>query len=379
MAALTMGKVVPPRGLLLWLTVGSTRKSLRGATRSRDQARFSLPSDSPAVATYDEDVTRASEDYQTDDMEYVVVHGYRRAYRMRGSGPVLLLLHGLACDSTTWLPVMDGLAKHFTVIAPDLLGHGESDKPDADYSLGGFANGMRDILTVLGIDKVTVVGHSLGGGVAMQFAYQFPERTERVALVSTGGLGKEVTPLIRALTIPGSGYVLQIVTSKPLRKPVAATMRAFSKLPLMVTHDFDEIADVYERMADGAQRKAIRRVTSTVVDWRGQYVTMTDRTYLARLMPVLVVWGHDDLVIPVDHTQRTPALANSEVHVFPRSGHFPHKDNPEEFVRILVEFCHSKPPAQYHRGRWRSLLRRGDQFGLETVPTDESPSGSAVI
>lgn len=326
-------------------------------------------------------MTAAAPISEKDDVHYVVVHGYRRAYRMRGSGPVLLLLHGLACDSTTWLPVMDQLAENFTVLAPDLLGHGESDKPDADYSLGGYANGMRDLLTILGIDKVTVVGHSLGGGVAMQFAYQFPERTERVALVSTGGLGREVTPLIRALTIPGSGHVLQVVTARPIRKPVAWGLRSLSKLPLMATHDLDEVADVYERVSDGAQRKAIRRVTSTVVDWRGQFVTMTDRTYLARLMPILVVWGHDDLVIPVDHSQRAPELANSEVHIFPKSGHFPHKDHPDEFVRILTQFCRSKPPAQYHRGRWRSLLRRGDQFGLETVPSEEpsAGSGSAVI
>ena len=99
---------------------------------------------------------------------------------------------------TTWEPVIRKLAKRYTVIAPDLLGHGQSAKPRADYSVGGYANGMRDLLTVLNIDKVTVVGHSLGGGVAMQFAYQFPERTERMVLVAPGGLGPEVTPMIRA-------------------------------------------------------------------------------------------------------------------------------------------------------------------------------------
>ena len=120
-----------------------------------------------------------------------------------GQGPVLLLLHGLGCDHTTWTPVIDTLARRYTVIAPDLLGHGLSDKPRADYSVGGYANGMRDLLTVLGIDKVTVVGHSFGGGVAMQFAYQFPERTERMVLVASGGLGDEVSPLIRAVSHPG--------------------------------------------------------------------------------------------------------------------------------------------------------------------------------
>lgn len=312
-----------------------------------------------------------------DDIEYVVVHGYRRAYRRRGSGPPLLLLHGLACDSSTWLPVMDQLAEHFTVVAPDLLGHGESDKPNADYSLGGFANGMRDLLTILGIDKVTVVGHSFGGGVAMQFAYQFPERTERVVLVSTGGLGEEVSPLIRALTLPGAGLGLRLVTVRPLRPLVSTSMRLLSKVPVPAARDLTEVADIYERLADPAQSLATRRLTRTVMDWKGQFVTMADRAYLARLMPVMVVWGQDDLVIPVDHSRKLPSLENSEVHVFDHSGHFPHKDHADEFARLVIDFCQTQPAAQYHRGRWRALLRRGDQVGLASVPLVDSASGAS--
>ena len=128
------------------------------------------------------------------EVQYLTIHGHKRAFVKTGSGPALLLLHGLGCDHTTWAPVIQALSRRYTVIAPDLLGHGKSAKPRADYSVGGYANGMRDLLTVLGIDKVTVVGHSLGGGVAMQFAYQFPERTERMILVAPGGMGPEVTP-----------------------------------------------------------------------------------------------------------------------------------------------------------------------------------------
>ena len=137
------------------------------------------------------------------EVQYLTIHGHRRAFVKTGQGPVLLLLHGLGCDHTTWESVIDSLARRYTVIAPDLLGHGLSDKPRADYSVGGYANGMRDLLTCLGIDRVTVVGHSFGGGVAMQFAYQFPERTERLILVASGGLGPDVSPLIRAITTPG--------------------------------------------------------------------------------------------------------------------------------------------------------------------------------
>ncbi len=301
------------------------------------------------------------------DVQYVVVHGYRRAFRIQGQGPALLLLHGLACDSSTWLPVIPELAKHFTVIAPDLLGHGESDKPDADYSLGGYANGMRDLLTILGIDEVTVVGHSFGGGVAMQFAYQFPERTERVVLVATGGLGKDVTPLIRFLTVPGSSAALRVATLRPWRPLVSRTMTALSHLPMTATRDLDEVARIYESLADPATRTAVQRVTSHVLDWRGQFVTMTDRGYLARLMPVMVVWGRDDVVIPATHAEAAPTEV-SDVHVLENSGHFPHKDHPEEFVRLLLEFVETHPAATYQRKRWRALLRRGEQGQLTEVP-----------
>src|SRR5687768_13468161 len=235
------------------------------------------------------------------DLQYVTIHGHRRAFVKTGQGPALLLLHGLGCDHTTWAPVIDSLARRYTVIAPDLLGHGGSDKPRADYSVGGYANGMRDLLTVLGIDKVTVVGHSFGGGVAMQFAYQFPDRTERVVLVSTGGLGKDVTPLIRFLTVPGSSAAIAAATFRPWRSLVGGTMRAPSPTPLTATRDLDEVARIYESLADPATRRAVQRVTSHVLNWKGQFVTMTDRSYLARLMPVLVVWGRDDMVIPSKH------------------------------------------------------------------------------
>jgi len=263
--------------------------------------------------------------------------------------------------------VIDQLAKKYTVIAPDLLGHGESDKPDADYSLGGYANGMRDLLTVLGIDKVTVVGHSFGGGVAMQFAYQFPDRTERVVLVSTGGLGKEVTPLIRFLTVPGSSAALAAATFRPWRPLVAGGMRALSRTPLTATRDLDEVARIYESLADRATRRAVQRVTSHVLNWKGQFVTMTDRSYLARLMPVLVVWGRDDMVIPSKHADFAPTQV-SDVHVLDDAGHFPHKDHPEEFCDLVTAFIAANEPAHYHRGRWRALLRRGDQYALESVP-----------
>ena len=176
------------------------------------------------------------------EVQKVTIHGHRRAYVKMGSGPALLLLHGLGCDHTTWVPVIEKLAKRYTVIAPDLLGHGASDKPRADYSVGGYANGMRDLLTVLNIDKVTVVGHSLGGGVAMQFGYQFPERTERMVLVAPGGLGPEVSAAIRAVSLPGFNPVMGLLTLPGFRHLGVAGMRALSRTGMTLTHYLDEVA-----------------------------------------------------------------------------------------------------------------------------------------
>ncbi|MFY0407232.1 alpha/beta fold hydrolase [Solicola sp. PLA-1-18] len=311
------------------------------------------------------DVARAADPFAVRE---VVVHGHRRAYRMAGEGPVLLLLHGLGCDSSTWLPVLPELSRHFTVLAPDLLGHGASDKPQGDYSIAGYANGMRDLLTVLGIDRVTVVGHSFGGGVAMQFGYQFPERTERICLVAPGGLGAEVSPLIRALTVPGAALVTAAAAAAPLRPFVRGTLRALAATGSSYTRDLGEVADVYSAMCDPDGRRAIRTVTSHVVDWRGQILSMTDRAYLAQLVPLCVVWGEQDHVIPARHAFTAAThVADSEVHVFADSGHFPHKDHPERFARTLVDFVDGHAPARYHRGRWREMLKRGDRAQLSTV------------
>ncbi len=290
----------------------------------------------------------------------VTIHGHERAYVKVGQGPALLLLHGLGCDHTTWLPVMRDLAKHFTVIAPDLLGHGLSAKPRADYSVGGYANGMRDLLTVLNVDKVTVVGHSFGGGIAMQFAYQFPERTERMILVAPGGLGPEVTPVIRAITLPGFHQAMGVVTVPGVRHVGKVGMRLLSRTGLNATRDLAEVAEIYESFKDPRARAAIRHVVRAVVDAKGQIVTMVDRAYLTQAMPMLVVWGADDLVIPAKHAEHAARIApGAVVEVLPNSGHFPHKDHPDRFVKIVQTFVRATDPAAYHRGRWRQLLRNG--------------------
>ena len=305
------------------------------------------------------------------EVEHVTIHGHRRAYVKLGSGPALLLLHGLGCDHLTWEPVLDRLAEHYTVIAPDLLGHGRSAKPRADYSVGGYANGTRDLLTVLGIDRVTVVGHSFGGGVAMQFAYQFPERTERMVLVCSGGLGPEVTPIIRAITTPGYQQAMGVLTLPGIRHVGIAGLRVAAATGHRHARDLGEVADIYDTFKDPAARAAIRHVVRAVVDWKGQIVTMADRAYLTDVMPMAVIWGQDDHVIPVSHAGNAAALApKARVEIIPNAGHFPHKDHPERFARTLHDFVRSTTPARYSRAKWRRLLTNGP--GVAVPPTLES-------
>jgi pimeloyl-ACP methyl ester carboxylesterase len=291
----------------------------------------------------------------------VIVHGHRRAFTLTGDGPPLLLLHGIGSNRTTWRPVLGTLARHFTVIAPDLLGHGDSAKPRADYSIGGFANGMRDLLGVLGIERATVVGHSFGGGVAMQFAYQFPERTERVVLEASGGLGREVTPLLRMLTVPGAREVLTALDSYPGRASVRIMEQLARLLPAgPFASDIGEAAKIVEGFRGRAARTAFLHVLSHVIDWRGQIITMRDRSYLAQGMPILVIWGDGDTVLPFAHaTAAVESMPDAQLVTMAGVGHFVHNERPAEFSRAVVNFVKTTAPSSYDPHQWRTLLKRG--------------------
>jgi len=306
------------------------------------------------------------------ETQFVTIHGHRRAYalggRQIGTAPVLLLLHGLGCDRHTWDPVWNRLARRYTLLAPDLLGHGESDKPRGDYSPGGYANGMRDLLTVLGIDKVTVLGHSFGGAVAMQFAYQFPERTERLALVDPGGLGNEVSALIRSLGLPGYDLVLHALTAPVVRQVNVTALKMLSRTGVPELRDLGEVAAILDSLKDPGKRYAVHKLVTGVIDWRGQNVTMRDRAYLTEAMPLWIVWGADDRVLPASHAETAREIApRAQVTVLKDAGHFPHRDHPDAFVDLLTGFMDSTVPATYSRARWRRLLKNGGPDHLSSV------------
>lgn len=304
-------------------------------------------------------------------VEHVVVHGYPRAFRRMGEGPALLLLHGIGDSSEAWAPLMPALAERFTVIAPDLLGHGASAKPRADYSVAAYANGVRDLLDVLGIETATVVGHSLGGGVAAQACYQYPHRFERLVLVSTGGVAREVSPALRMLSAPYAELTLPLTQLPGARLVARAAAEVAKRSPLDVGVDADELLRVFDGLPTGSARKSFTRTLRSVVDWRGQLVTMLDRCYLAEAMPTLLVWGDRDAVIPVRHGHVAhAAMPGSRLEVFAGAGHFPHHFAPDRFLALLQGFVAETEPASFDRRRWVRQLRDG----RPTVePADEVP------
>jgi len=313
------------------------------------------------------------------ELQTRVIHGHRRAFVLTGSGPALLLLHGLGCDHTTWSPVISKLARRFTVIAPDLLGHGQSAKPRADYSLGGYANGMRDLLAILDFDRVTVVGHSFGGGIAMQFAYQFPQYTERLMLVAPGGFGRQVNPVLRALTLPGAGPALAVATYPPVlaaTRFLAARVQA-TKLP--GTADLAGALTVLTGKHDAAERDAFLHVLRAVVDWRGQVVTMTDRAYLALNMPTCLMWGDRDTVLPAEQADVARRLIPGvRLDIVAGAGHFPHEEFPDRFVSVLTDFVRSTPASVYDPLRWRGILREGATARTGNLLDAEFPQSSSA-
>ncbi|HWI73887.1 MAG TPA: alpha/beta fold hydrolase [Baekduia sp.] len=289
----------------------------------------------------------------------IELHGHPVTYRRVGEGPAVLLIHGITSSSRTWRDVMPGLAENYTVVAPDLLGHGRSAKPRGDYSLGGYASGLRDLLVALEIPRATVVGHSLGGGVAMQFAYQFPERLERLVLVDSGGLGSEVNLVLRAATLPGAEYVLPLLASSPLRGASAALGSVLGRVGLRANADVKGMAEGFESLGDASARRAFVHTARSVIDPAGQRVDATDRLYLAEHVPSLIVWGERDRMIPVKHGREAHALMpHSRFEVFEEAGHFPFNDDPERFVALLHDFIATTDPAAFDDDLVRRLMLR---------------------
>jgi pimeloyl-ACP methyl ester carboxylesterase len=286
----------------------------------------------------------------------VSVHGRSVSYLQAGEGPLLLLIHGMAGTARNWEAVIEPLALHNTVVAPDFPGHGESAPGGGDYSLGSLASGLRDLMIALGHERATLVGHSLGGGVALQFTYQFPELVERLVLVSSGGLGPEVGMVLRAAALPGADLFIR-ATAAPGAAVVGRLTGALGKVGLRPNADLAEVGRAYSSLADTDRRKAFLSTLHAVVDTDGQRVAALDRLYLAENLPLLIVWGERDPIIPVGHGRAAHAqLPGSRLEVFPEAGHVPMLESPGRFAAVLQRFLDETEPADFDTAEWRARI-----------------------
>lgn len=289
---------------------------------------------------------------------HLTLHGHRIAYRTAGRGPVVVLVHGMAGSSATWQHVMPALAERYTVVALDLLGHGESAKPPGDYSLGAHASLIRDLLNALGHERATCIGQSLGGGIVLQFAYQFPERCERIVLVGSGGLGSEVHAVLRALTAPFAEPLFSVVCNGTIRNTVAKLGGVLGRWGLRLSPAGQEMWRSYASLAEGPERRAFFRTLRSVVDLGGQAIHAGDRLYLAAHMPTMIIWGDRDPFIPHHHGSATHAvMSGSRLEIFPGSGHYPHCEDPERFVAVVHDFMASTAAAAMSERHWRQQFR----------------------
>lgn len=271
--------------------------------------------------------------------ETVVLHGHDLSYIDSGSGPVVLFIHGILGSQQQWSRLVDVMDDDHRVVVPDLFGHGESAKPLGDYSLSAHAAAMRDLLDHLGVDRVTLVGHSLGGGIAMQFFYLFPDRVERLVLVSSGGLGREVNLILRSATLPGAAQVLSVAASGPVLSGVDALGRGAARLGWRPSADIDAIWKGFSSLGDRESRVAFLATTRAVIDFGGQSISAHDHLGDAPPIATMIVWGTKDRMIPVEHAHSVQRqLPDCRVELFEGAGHFPHLDDPERFARVLREF-----------------------------------------
>jgi pimeloyl-ACP methyl ester carboxylesterase len=288
----------------------------------------------------------------------VSLHGDDFHYVKVGRGPVVVLIHGILGSRRDWEQLVSLLEQDFTVIAPDLLGHGDSAKPRGDYTLGGHAGRLRDLLDLLGVRRATLVGHSLGGGVAMQFAWLFPERCERLVLVSSGGLGRDINPILRAPTLPGAEWVLPLISAPWLLRRGELLAETLGRLGLRSGPDLQELWRGYVSLGDAEVRRAFLATIRTVVDPGGQTVSALERLPAMTGIPTLLVWGARDRLIPVAHgIAAQQAIPGSRLEVFEKAGHSPHLSDPSRFAALLREFVATTTPAGDRAGGRRRRSR----------------------
>jgi pimeloyl-ACP methyl ester carboxylesterase len=288
------------------------------------------------------------------------LHGQRIAYLEAGEGPPLVLIHGIAEAAWAWEAILPALAREHRVIAPDLLGHGRSAKPRGDYSLGTQATLIRDLMISLDIERATLIGHSLGGGITMQFAYQYPERCERMVLVASGGLGQDVTFMLRSLGLPGADLVAPLFLSTRARDLIQGATGWLGRRGLKSNAGQRAMWRSYDSLTDPATRAAFIATVRAVIDERGQRVSALERLYLAGTMPTMLLWGEKDRIIPAKHARSAhEEMPGSRLEIVPGTGHFLMVEKPERVAELILDFLATTKPAHITAADMRDVMRAG--------------------
>jgi len=297
---------------------------------------------------------------------FVQVHGRPVAVRVLGeeSAPVVALVHGIASDADSWGSVPEWLAERagVRVVVPELFAAGGSVSGNQDFSLGSYAAGLRDVLFALGHERATVIGHSLGGGVAMQYTYLFPHLVERLGLISSGGLGRGVSPVLTAATLPGAELVVPLLATARVRRAGSMLLRVCDAvarfIPGASTTELREVGRGIGAFADPHVRLAFLSTVRHVLDVKGQRISARDRLPYAADVPVLFVHGARDTIIPERHSARAHSeVPGSRYEVMPNVGHFPHLEQPALFVSTLLQWMVETEPAQLTEAMFRERLR----------------------
>jgi len=243
------------------------------------------------------------------------------------------------------------------VIAPTCSATGLG-KARGDYSLGAFASGIRDLLGLLGFESATVVGHSLGGGIAMQLSYQFPEYCERLVLISSGGWARGKPGAARREPA-GSELVMPLIVSDWGVRAGGAVSDSSSGLacaPAPSSGDGTRLRSLVE----SDSRLAFIHTLRSVIDSGGQKVSALDRLYLAERIPVLIIWGDRDPIIPVEHGRRAHAeIPHSRFVEIPDARHWPQLDQPRLVCKELSDFISGTKPFRFDPDLMREQLRQG--------------------
>ncbi|WP_328610765.1 alpha/beta hydrolase [Amycolatopsis sp. NBC_00345] len=285
----------------------------------------------------------------------LILHGRRiqvREYRPAECRPdeAIVLLHGIAGCAQTWTPVLRRLEERgfpHRVLAIDLPGHGGSDSPRADYGLGTMASAVRDVLALSGVRHATLVGHSLGGGIALQFAYQFPHLCDRLMLVSSAGLGREVSFVLRAATLPGARLTLALTVNRGTLAAARAAARLARGLGGSLSPESRELVRHLSSLADPGRRRAFLSIARGLLDLRGQRGSALEKLYLAEGVPTRILWGARDPLIPVAHGRQAADLfPEIELTILENAKHFPHVIDPDRFCTVLTELVDHTSPAR---------------------------------